>query len=234
MFFFSFVDPFCGAELNFNPEGYAAWQARAGNLCFLTSGKGDIMRRLTLLWGAAIAVVGAFGMSQAKAEPIDWKTVRGWDISFYPNSEGCQAFALFEEDTAFFIGFDSTGGELSVDVTLLDQKWKSIEAGKEYEIEVAFGDESPWSLEMDGLRTDDYPGLNIMIDAGSDEAELFIDEFQRETSMRWSFKGNLLGRYTLRGSRVAFDEVINCQRSYLNAQSSDPFSGSDSSDPFAN
>lgn len=179
----------------------------------------------------------AAGLSGATAETIDWKTVGGWDISFYPSSEGCQAFALFEEDTAFFIGFDNTGGVLALDVTLLDERWTSIEDNKEYSVTLHFGNETPWTLEMDGVQMDGFPGLNIMIDASSDEADLFIDEFQRETRMEWYFGNNRLGRYTLRGSRRAFDEVIACQRSYFDALSSqsDPFatSGSGKRDPFA-
>jgi hypothetical protein len=179
----------------------------------------------------------AVGLNGVAAEPIDWKTVGGWDISFYPSSEGCQAFALFEEDTAFFIGFDDSGDTLLLDVTLMDERWSSIEADKEYSVTLHFGNETPWTLEMDGVQTDGFPGLNIMIEAGSDEADLFINEFQRETRMVWSFEGNTLGRYTLRGSRRAFDEVITCQRSYFEAlqSQSDPFatSGSGKKDPFA-
>jgi len=184
----------------------------------------------------------ALSVNGAVAQTIDWKTVGGWDISFYPNSEGCQAFALFEENTAFFIGFDNTDDVLALDVTLLDQRWESLQDGKEYSVTLNFGDETPWTLEMDGVKTDDYPGLNIMIDASSDEADLFIDEFQRETRMVWKFQGAELGRYTLRGSRRAFDEVIACQRSYFEAlgasQGSDPFATSGKSkgkskDPFA-
>jgi len=67
----------------------------------------------------------------------------------------------------------------------------------------------------------------MQIDATANEADLFIDEFQRENSMRREFNDNLLGHYTLRGSRRAFDEVIACQRSYINASDS-------GSDPFAN
>lgn len=179
----------------------------------------------------------SFGAHVANGETIDWKTIDGWDISFYPGSEGCQAFALFEEDTAFFIGFDNTGDSLALDVTLLDQRWGSLEDGKEYSVTLHFGNETPWTLNMDGVRMDDYPGLNILIDASSDEADLFIDEFQRETRMEWTYEGNKLGRYTLRGSRRAFDEVIACQRSYFEAvkSQSDPFatSGSTKTDPFA-
>ena len=177
------------------------------------------------------------GVNGAVGQTIDWKTVGGWDISFYPSSEGCQAFALFEEDTAFFIGFDNTGGVLALDVTLLDERWESIQENKEYSVTLNFGDETPWTLEMDGVLMDEFPGLNIMIDASTDEADLFIDEFQRETKMQWSFEGTVLGRYTLRGSRRAFDEVIACQRSYFDAIEtlSDPFStsGGKKNDPFA-
>lgn len=201
-------------------------------------------RRTTHSWGPLTMLVAGFlalGVNGVAAQTIDWKTVGSWDISFYPNSEGCQAFALFEEDTAFFIGFDNTGGILALDVTLLDQRWESIQDDKEYSINLNFGDETPWTLEMSGIQVDGYPGLNIMIDIESDEADLFIKEFQRETRMVWKFKGSELGRYTLRGSSRAFDEVIACQRSYLDAlgsQNSDPFatsgkSKSKSKDPFA-
>lgn len=197
-------------------------------------------RRSQFLPGILPLVLAGFLTSTATdtaAEAIDWKTVGGWDISFYPGSEGCQAFALFEEDTAFFIGFDNTGNELALDVTLLDKRWGSLQDSKEYSITLHFGNETPWTLEMDGVQMDGFPGLNIMIDATSDEADLFVDEFQRETKMEWVFNGTLLGRFTLRGSRRAFDEVIACQRSYFEALSSqaDPFatSGSGKSDPFA-
>ncbi len=185
----------------------------------------------------AVASVLAASITGVSAETIDWKTVGGWDISFYPGSAGCQAFAVFDGETAFFIGFDNNNDELSLDVTILDERWSSIQDGNDYSISVKFGDESPWTLGMTGTVVDNYSGLNLMIDVGTDEAELLVDEFQRENSMDWSFNGNRLGHYTLRGSRRAFDEVIRCQRSYLEAtsQNDDPFAADSSgkSDPFS-
>lgn len=176
---------------------------------------------------AALLITGDF----ATGDTIDWKTIGGWDISFYPASEGCQAFAMFEDDTAFFIGFENSGGTLNLGITLLDERWRSIEDGTEYSITARFGNESPWTLAMDGVRVDEFPGLNLLIDANSDQADLFIDEFQRKGSMTWSFGDSTLGRYTLKGSRKAFNEVVACQTSYLEAtsDSTDPFT---SSDPF--
>lgn len=187
----------------------------------------------------ALTTIGLLcaSFSGASADTIDWKTVGGWDISFYPGSSGCQAFAVFDGNTAFFIGFDGNDSELSLDVTILDERWSSIQDGKDYSISVKFGDESPWTLGMTGTVVDDYSGLNLMIDIGTDEAELFVDEFQRENSMEWTFSGNQLGHYTLRGSRRAFNEVIACQRSYLEAldENDDPFAADSSgkTDPFA-
>jgi hypothetical protein len=185
---------------------------------------------------AALALIMA-GASAAPAQTVDWKAIDGWDISFYPDSAGCQAYARFEEGTAFFIGFDNTDDILVLDVTLLDNNWTSIRNGEEYPIEVRFGNESPWTMDMDGVVMNGHPGLNIMIDAASDEAALFIEEFQGTEMMEWRFGDASLGRYALTGSRPAFDEVIACQRSYLDAASSpsDPFaSTTGKADPFSN
>lgn len=161
----------------------------------------------------------------AMADTILWKSVGGWDVSFYPGTQGCQAFAVFEEDTAFFIGFDGTGDRLSLDVTLLDQRWSSLKPGEDYNISVRFGAASPWTMAMRGLMIDGFPGLHILIDADTDQAALFAEEFRRMTRMEWSYEGNLLGRFTLRGSNRAFQEVMSCQRSYQAARTvrTDPF-----------
>ena len=185
----------------------------------------------------ATAAILTASLTTVSADTIDWKTVGGWDISFYPGSAGCQAFAVFDRETAFFIGFDNNNDDLSLDVTILDERWSSIQDGEDYSITVKFGDESPWTLGMTGTVVDNYSGLNLMIDVASDEAELFVTEFQRENSMDWSYNNNRLGHYTLRGSRRAFDEVIKCQRSFLEAvnENKDPFAGNSSgkSDPFS-
>lgn len=158
-----------------------------------------------------LLLMAALVASTATADSIVWRKLGGWDVSFYPGSAGCQAFALFEKNTAFFIGFDDMGELLTLDVTIVDQSWNSIEDGKEYPIRLRFGDEGIWSLDMDGVRVDGFPGLNIMIDAKTPEAKLFIEEFKRELSMEWSYEDAPLGRYTLSGSRDAFDEVKRCQ-----------------------
>ena len=61
---------------------------------------------------------------------------------------------------------------------------------------------------------DGAPGLNILIDTSIDKSATFIEEFQREMRMTWSYGDIRLGQYTLRGSRRAFEQVLACQREY--------------------
>ena len=152
--------------------------------------------------------------SPVMANTVKWTTVGRWDISYYPGAKGCQAFSVFEGDTAFFIGFDTRGNNRWLDVTLLDPHWSKMQSGEVYEIIVRFDDESPWMVSMAGLVIDDFPGLNILIDADSDQAIKFIEEFRRKHSMEWTFDGDKLGRYALTGSFDAFGQVEACQKSY--------------------
>lgn len=183
---------------------------------------------------AAAIILGSAASDGAQAEVTRWKTINGWDISFYSEQRGCLARTSYTEGTTFFIGFDTTGTGLLLDVTLIDNRWESIVDGTSYDIIVKFGNESPWTLNMIGRRYGESPGLAILIDAGATEARRFVDEFQRKSDMRWTYKGALLGHFTLRGSRRALDEAIACQKSYNSAVSSvaDPFAGV-KSDPFS-
>lgn len=169
-----------------------------------------------LWYGRAMAVAGLVATSPTvtRADPVDWKTVGDWDVSYYPQSAGCQAYGLFEQGAAIFLGYDNNDGVLTLDITALDAQWTVIKDNTKHAVTLRFGDEAPWVLEMAGVMLDGFPGLNIMIDASSEEAALLVNQFQQEASMDWSIGETQLGRYTLRGSQRAFEEVMACQKSY--------------------
>lgn len=186
----------------------------------------------TALFGAIAAMT--FTASSAAADLIHWKTVGWWDISFYSEQEGCLAQVDYDDGTTFFIGFARVDGEVMMDITLIDESWQSLEPGKEYPIEVRFGNESPWTVEMYADLYGDDPGLAVLLTLNGVNADRFIDEFQRKSDMVWSFRGHRLGHFNLRGSRRAMDETIACQRSYNSAVNRvDPFAASATADPFA-
>lgn len=182
-------------------------------------------------------IIAVLSAGTALGDVTSWKTVGDWDISFYPNGPGCLAYTVYEEGTSFFIGFFRGEAQTILDVTLMDDRWQSIEAGKEYEIRAYFGDETPWTLQMSGKDYGGTPGLNFGFEASSDQAGLFVEEFQRELNMEWFYQGVSLGNFTLRGSRAALEEAARCQVSFNEAMSnaSDPFGvgSSNSTDPFA-
>lgn len=173
----------------------------------------------------------------ATAEVVTWKTVAGWDVSFYPSMNGCLAFASFEGGFDFFVGLTNLGGEVYLDLSIFNPEWQAIEEGKEYSVNVVFGDETPWTLEMAAVRSETLSGLTFSAVADTDSSGLLVEEFSREISMDWQFEGRDLAYVTLSGSRAAFDEVLTCAQSYREAiRGSDPFAAGQpttSTDPFA-
>jgi hypothetical protein len=162
-------------------------------------------------------------VSEAHAEPQRWRLSDPWDISYYPATGGCLAYATFD-GTGIFIGFDTLEEVPALDITLLDSRWQSIEQDTTYPVSLRFGDEPRWVLDMTGVHMDGAPGLHILIDATMPRAAVFIEEFQREMRMRWEYAETMLGEFTLRGSRQAFDQVVACQAAHATppAEHTDP------------
>jgi len=195
----------------------------------------DFLRLLSIVSVASLATILP---AQSKADVKSWKNVGGWDIGFYSTLPGCLAYMPYEGGTHFWIGFIKRDDNIRLEVALMDDAWKSIEAGKEYSVKVYFGDETPWTLEMSGRNYEGSPGLDFAFDASTEKAGRFIDEFMSETGMKWFYMNAMLGHYSLRGSRLAINEAAACQRSFNEALSgvSDPFGGSSggaNSDPFS-
>ena len=175
----------------------------------------------------------------AWAENSDWKTIGWWDISFYPKAAGCSAFAQFDGGISFFIGLSGNANEISLEVILLNEKWKSVQRDKQYTVNVQFGNEQPWVLDMWGVQDNGFGGLKISEPASSTQAGKFVQEFIREVDMEWEYDGSSLGRLALNDSGAAFAAVVDCTKSYRSAvgQAADPFSSgapSRSTDPFSN
>lgn len=102
-------------------------------------------------------------------------------------------------------------------------------------MKVVFGDESPWDLPMTA-DNDGLPTLQIFQNAVTEEAGVFVEEFMRETFVEISYNGNRMAKLSLKSSRVAFNEVVACTKSYRDAtrSSDDPFrSNTPSADPFS-
>jgi hypothetical protein len=199
--------------------------------CLVAGGVLLAARRRTALLAALLA-------TPLGANQVEWAVVRGWDIAYYPRSQGCLAFALFDEQTAFFIGYDGKGARPALDVTILNTDWDMIADGEEYPVRLQFGDQAAWTLNMDGVILNGYPGLHILIDAETPSARLFKREFRREHTMSWQLSGTELGTFPLKGSNKAFEAVGLCHDFHREARAARAHTlvarSPKTADPFAN
>ncbi len=178
---------------------------------------------------AALALCAA---TAVRADYTVWKIERGWDISYYSEQIGCMASRQFDDGTMFFIGYDYSIEVPSLDVILMNENWASLVPDQDYDVQLFFGDETPWDVPMSAHDFGGVMGLAAYQDAKGAQADLFRLEFKRESGMEWVYNGRTLGTYSLKGSTWAMNEVEACQKSWLDKGVRDDLFG-DAKDPFA-
>lgn len=181
---------------------------------------------------ALAAVLCVFSsVDHSAAETIKWKTVGDWSIDAYVYDDGnihsCLASGSYEGGDALLVGLQFDQGQSHLVIWLANDNWRSIESGKEYEVTIQFGNESPWTVTMDGLtNANGFRGLSF-VRPWDEITNAWLWDFRRKLSMRVHFGANLIGHYTLRGTNAAVVEVLNCyERLVIGGRNEDPF-GSD-------
>lgn len=181
------------------------------------------MRNLILL-GLALAI-GSPALAEDK--PITWKDdVAGWYVGVDTSiGNGCFMTASYEAGTFLRVQFNPQDDNFQFIVG--DGDWSSLEDGKAYDIEIAFGSRSPWSGEATGGRIGDLPTLTLDVPFDKDKAAAFIDEFRRMTSVAITYQSKEIARLELSGTNAGMEEVINCQAAVNENQDASP-----AADPF--
>lgn len=177
------------------------------------------------------------GASRVQAdEVITWKRdVRGWDIAVDQTlGNSCFMVSYYQGNAAVRAQFNAENGNF--EFMIGDTDWRSIEAGKFYDVSIQFGSQSPWTGEAKGLWMDEFPVLSLSVSFEDGKADRFIEEFMRTTSAVLRYQDQVIAHISLKGTYAAMLEVFECQRTMLDAASggSDPFSGPSgpSMDPF--
>lgn len=185
------------------------------------------MRTLTL---ATLGVALATALpALAEDKPITWKDdVAGWYIGVDTSiGNGCFMTAAYEAGTYLRVQFNPSSDNFQFIIG--DEAWNSIEAGKLYNIGIAFGSRSPWTGDAEGGRLGELPTLTVDVGFEKDKAAAFIDEFRRMTSVAVTYESKEIARLTLSGTNAAMEEVINCQSAVNEAGAS---ASTDGEDPF--
>lgn len=170
--------------------------------------------------------------AQADDAVVTWKDdVRGWYLGVDRSiGDGCFMYASYNGGT--FVRFQFNPQENVVNFIVGNEKWRSLEESKFYDLSVAFGRESPWNGQAEARFIGDEMSLSLNVPFSEDRAATFIEELRRATVVDISYQGRTVDTLSLSGSFAAVTELLNCQTVILDdSTGSDPFSSS-GEDPF--
>ena len=185
-----------------------------------------------------IASLGAIAIASPTVgeDSIPWQKgeVEGWMIAVDPSiGNGCFIASIFDGDTTARIGFHPNEGSFYFQIG--DADWRSIEAGKEYDIELQMGRETPWTATAVGYQMGELATLTVF---SGDAA--FVQEFASQHYIRVWYENEEIANLSLRGSAAAISEMLNCQQVFneygsapATPASGDPFSKRTQDDPFS-
>lgn len=187
-----------------------------------------------LLGGAFLALLLA---SAAVGEDGNtWGEVEGWIIGVDASlGNSCFAVTTFEDGTAVRFGYDSTSGNQPFYILFGNQKWRSLEVGKDYDLVIRLDNEAPWDAPARGVTLGD--GEMVFLAVGTSESE-FLQEITRKHGIVIEYEGREIASLSLHGSYKATIAMSQCQLETGGGatDADDPFSEKPKSrgdDPFA-
>lgn len=141
---------------------------------------------------------------------IEFGEVGAWTISVDKTiGDGCFAVASWVGGTGFRVGFDNRDGVEHIYVIVGHTDWQSIEVGKVYDLEVAFGNRRAWMVRAEGV---------LMGDEGSTPVLYFVipakafRQFMQEHGVNLTYKDRSIANLSLRDSYKAGLKMIECQK----------------------
>lgn len=188
------------------------------------------------LVGLFFIVIAQLTLAEDDLMP-EYAVVSGWSIRIDTTlNNGCFALATYEKGSVLRVGIDNRDD--TVYVIFGNPDWKSIEYGKNYDVEIQFGNETEWSGTAKGISfkaPENQPYLAVTI-ATEDAVVNFIREYMSEKWVEFFYDGNSIDKLTLEGSYAAGMKILECQKNMRSNDhnSKDPFAHPGSSnDPFA-
>lgn len=146
-----------------------------------------------------------------------WGNAGGWQINVDSSlNNSCYMIASWTEGVVLRIGFDVRDRLLSY-LMIGHPNWKSLSPGKKYKMNVQFGEETPWTVEMTGRLIGKQPMLFMTFSNAN-----FWTEFRRSKTVKLEYVNRTVGYLKLEGSNLGFEKLVECQKYHI-SKSSDPF-----------
>ncbi|HEV7319341.1 MAG TPA: hypothetical protein VGO04_12110 [Ensifer sp.] len=160
-----------------------------------------------LLMGLAVCLMAAAPAVAEESEIIKWKDVGEWSVASDRSMEGsCFITSSFEGGVSLRLGFYPKGSEAPLYMSFASDDWKSLEAGKDYDLTFRFDKSDPWSAEATAAGNENGKFLFVNIT----DAE-FLSGFVRKRSLAIAFEDRVIAHLSLRGTGPAAEELMKCQ-----------------------
>lgn len=175
--------------------------------------------------GAVIAICST-GAALAQ-DTMTWDdNVQGWTVVIDRTIENsCFIISGFEDELLLRFQFNAT--QQNVQFIAANINWKSLQAGKNYDMEVAFGDRDSWAGTAKAHRWNDIlPSLVMSVPVENQQASDFMKEFTAMGSVRILHEGSEIANVDLPGASEAVAAMLDCQAAMANVKAPD-------ADPFA-
>ena len=157
---------------------------------------------------AALAAVLAAAAPAAAQDSVFYRDVGDWTVQVDPTiSNGCYATASYESGTVFRIGINPETD--SYYFLVGNDAWPRLQPDGDYQIRIRFDSRSPYDVSATGLQFN--PGELVYYFAQT-KIYAFVEDFMARNSMAIIADGRELDKLSLRGTRVAFRAVEECQR----------------------
>ena len=173
----------------------------------------------TLRLALVSSILSALSLSVAHAElSIDksFGQVSGWNIGFSEDIGGCVAAAKYKDDTTIWLGF---GDKSYAYIAFTNPKWESINRNGEYKLRLITGRRA-WVGTFAGFERTGEKGIY----SSGLKAE-FLDDFAAAGGVQVFLNQKPISALSLAGSRDALNQVISCQKTYLEASGGAPEKG---------
>lgn len=178
------------------------------------------VRGRLFLFRTALGLPLVFGLSHAGMAADEtplWSHVGPWDVRVDPTlNNGCFLLGAYTQGEIIRIGVNNQ--TRSGYVLLGNEKWKSLETGKEYDLVFAFEGDTPWKVQAKAVQI----GASTMLLALFKNSK-FLDDFGSKTKLTITWDGNLVSVLPLTGTYAALQALAECQRQFVQTKAPDPF-----------
>lgn len=160
-----------------------------------------------------------FQSSKSESESRYWKNFDHWSVLVDDTLDSsCFLISNFTNGTVFRIGFDLRDG-INYYLMFTNSAWTSLVENETYDLNFKFDSETPWEVPV---RVVTMGGTLFLLANFSDS--LFWTEFVKAATLSITRESKNVTSLSMAGSALAFDELINCQKTQnLKRRMRDPF-----------